>query len=64
MMRMILKHFSQCWHQKKCKELLIHTRVFGAGLFGGFAGLSCSDAVDRQDSELVVHPGAQVSDSG
>lgn len=42
----------------------MHTRVFGAGLFGGFAGLSCSDAVDRQDSELVVHPGAQVSDSG
>lgn len=56
MMRMILK--------PKCKELLIHTRVFGAGLFGGFAGLSCSDAVDCQDSELVVHPGAQVSDSG
>lgn len=62
MMRMILKPLFPML--ASCKELLIHTRVFGAGLFGGFAGLSCSDAVDCQDSELVVHPGAQVSDSG
>lgn len=39
------------------EELLTRTRFFGAGLFGRSAGLSCPDAVGRQDSELVLHPG-------
>lgn len=48
---------------EKFNELL-HTRVSGAGLFRGFAGLSCSYAVACQDSELVLHPWTQVGDSG
>lgn len=55
-----------------CKQLmsllaagiLIHTHFFGAGFFGGFTGLSCSNVVGCQDSELILHPGTQVSDSG
>lgn len=44
--------------------ILIHTHFFGAGFFGGFTGLSCSNVVGCQDSELILHPGTQVSDSG
>lgn len=51
-----------CWQKKN--KLLKHTGLFGAGLFGGFAGLSRSYAVCCQDSELVLHPGIQVNDSG
>lgn len=43
---------------------VIHTHFFGAGLLGGVAGLSRSYAVGCQDSELILHPGTQVSDSG
>lgn len=41
-----------------------HTRFSGAGLLGRSAGLSRPDAVGRQDSELVLHPGIQVDDGG
>lgn len=46
------------------EELLTRTHFFGASLFGRSAGLSRPDAVGRQDSELVLHPGTQVDDSG
>lgn len=45
-------------------ELVTHTRFSGAGLLGRSAGLSRPDAVGRQDSELVLHPGIQVDDGG
>lgn len=45
-------------------ELVTHTRFPGAGLLGRSAGLSRPDAVGRQDSELVLHPGVQVNDGG
>lgn len=45
-------------------ELGTRTCFSGAGLLGRSAGLSRPDAVGRQDSELVLHPGIQVDDGG